>query len=296
MIKLLNDSKKIREYQRIFRKVGSYFPVSANNYAVIAGIKTLTKTEINPANKYLFKKIFELFGVYVSFGEVKSNSKIGVYLSKDKGLAEYYSKEDPEHKSETLKYFYKFSEALSYPSCCIKDYFSFFKTKKKESIKKLIEKLNESIKSPFCNWLLYPHNLSLSFHQPCTCSCKKTIEYNKNILYFIKKINPVYAFNISYWLNKPILLWLDQSQNIQSFHDNRFQITFEGTYSKKCINFDRYLLFNGLVSKKNSNKPSQKFIISLSKTKQLKIDKNLIQTSPDIIEKRNIFSGVIVRF
>ncbi|MBN2112451.1 hypothetical protein JW707_05125 [Candidatus Woesearchaeota archaeon] len=293
------SEQQLKKYKKIHDKVISFFPISANSYAVISGIKNLAKMHVHKENKEKFAKIFKLFDVHVSFGKGRG-LLLPAYISKDKELAEYYSLNDPENKYEkqTEKEMLDFAKALGYPLCCINDQASLIKKNKEEAHEHLLKKL-KGIKSCYCNWLLYPHNLSLSFHQPCSFGCEKTIKYNKEILAFIEKINQPFADKISGWLSKPILLWFDCSHGIRLFHDTRFQITFNNYFSAGTVKFSKCLQFGGNGTGKNLNMPSEKFRKTLLITKKLTLSKDSISipnASQDIIEKRDKFSGILIEF
>jgi len=228
-----------------------------------------------------------------------------VYISKDKRLAQKCANEDPEYAGSGdlsgLKYF---SKSLGYPECCIDSYINLglgnlSGEKKKEVIFKKITRNNK----PFLlNNFLYGMGMSLSFYEPCSYGCKYALSYNKKIMEAVRKEDPLFAARIREYLQLPMLIWLNVSENSSAndFFHNRIQLLFKGSlkrqntiYYEKAALYRKFPRCNPTFDEGQLEEASLGNICKVYKDRVMIFDRN---TAVKEIKVDNKYHAVIVKF
>lgn len=121
----------------------------------------------------------------------------------------------------------KISWCLGYPKCCVRAHI-----KDDISMEKYFSSIPKKTSFVFNNFLNPVSNFYLSFHSPCSFSCKETARYNQLIFSAISNENPEFARLLKYYLSKPVLVFGSKT-SFNDFWNSRFVIIFDGKISKK---------------------------------------------------------------
>jgi|GEM_PF-2401773 len=251
--------------------------------AVKNDLKPMARFECVDIREFLFfKKLCKKSGIYAELSKKKilsprfgskaekndpknglvtpgdpASGTLYVYASKNRELALYYSEFDPELTISRLSRLavVKFAKSLGYPTCCIDNYLD-------QTVKKFEQNFSflQSYSFYSNNFLRNVSNYYLSFHNPCSGKCQRTIQYNRQILDCINHEIPIFARRIKNVLTRPLLIFVPKS----SFnYDKRIVILFDGPLS---IDGNKISYSNCYILKSSSFNDSiaNEFIFDLS--------------------------------
>jgi len=225
---------------------------SADLIAVKAGLKKSTRVEclnmndFNKKNKDFKKhKLIAIPSDRVLFG------KFNVYISKLKRHAFEARKCDPSYKiikerrsfNDVVDEVEKFSRLISYPDCCINQYIESTLQSEDLISNKTFSKIPKRIPFVFNNILNGVSNVFISFHVPCSFSCKKTFSYNTKIFNTVKKSSPSFSQDMENLLKRPYLVLLQPHLSAYASWDLRKGFIFEGKIKKNELVYSKALYF-----------------------------------------------------
>lgn len=237
---------------------------SADLIAVKAGLKKSTRVECFNMDDFKIKnKDFKKHNLIAVPSDEILFEKFNVYISKLKRYALEAKKCDPSYKivkenksfNEVVGLVRKFSQLISYPKCCIDQYVeSTFRSQNLSSNKTFL-KIPNRIPFVFNNMLNGVSNIFISFHVPCSFSCKNTLVYNQEIFNAIKKLSPSFAQEIEKLLKRPYLIFLQPQLSAYASWDMRKGFMFKGKVKKNELVYSEALYFktNYPDYKKNKN-------------------------------------------
>lgn len=296
--------------------------------AVKKGIKPISQLSCDSKEEYnRMKKAAERIGLYLTADRHiirQSNSKkhypndprngllpfkgdvdgtLYLYLSKDEKLAKWAGMNNPETdpswpkipKEKTRA----FAEVLGYPDCCIDH---FLRTADDIS----------SVKHPFFGELMnrpkdyrlnYFHKGNsdnyLSFHIPCSFTCRRSVRYNGSILDAIGEEMPGFAEKIKTALKMPLILWFKSGVPVAYNRDKGIGYFFDGKVKGNSLEYGRAYMLKDIYNHLNSKHESVEPLIMRS---------DCIYTDDDwirfmrgkkhiaTIKKKDALNGILVSF
>lgn len=243
---------------------GDFVLSSADLIAVKAGPKKSTRVECLDMNDFKKKnKDFKRHKLVAVPSDKVLFGKFNVYISKLKRYALEARKCDPSYKiikeqktfNDVADDVEKFSRLISYPDCCINQYIESTLQGENLASNKTFSKIPKRIPFVFNSILNGVSNVFISFHVPCSFSCKKTLAYNTKIFNAIKKLSPSFAQEIEKLLKHQYLIFLQPQLSAYASWDLRKGFIFKGKMKKNELVYSEALYFktNYPDYKKNKN-------------------------------------------
>jgi len=167
----------------------------------------------------------------------KTNIEYNVYISKNSKLIRQAKKILSRAFILNIGYSHKdLGLLLGYPSCCVE--------RPSPNRKEIIPSIKPYIsnKIPFCNnnfLVSSGSNCYLGSHMPCSYSCQRTTQLNKNKLAMLKKETPSYYQFLKKFLKKPQLLWINNPQPGFGPLDTLKSIVFDGYLKNKTLKYKK---------------------------------------------------------
>jgi hypothetical protein len=230
-----------------------YVLSSPDLIAVKHGLKKTTRIQCN--NEAEYERIMKDFRKH-SLKTVISDKKLfgnhNIYISAKKAWAEKAKEVDPSYKiiaenysfNDALPWVREYSELLSYPECCVSEYIENTLANRGIPDIKAFCKIPEKIDFRMNNCLNGFSNFYLSFHFPCSWSCRATLKYQSNIFKAIKEESPEYAVQIEKNLKHPFLIFLPPDRNsAYNVWDRREGIVFAGKTSGDTLRYNDCYFF-----------------------------------------------------
>ena len=296
--------------------------------AVKKGIKPLAQLSCNSREEYgQMKKAAERMGLFLAadrhvIGQSKSkkyypndprngllpfkgdvDGTLYLYLSKDEKLAKWAVMNNPETDSSWPKIPREktraFAEKLGYPGCCIDNFFQT--ADDRSSVKRLF--FTELMNRQKDYRLNYFHKGNsdnyLSFHIPCSFTCRKSVKYNGSILDAISEEMPGFAEKIKSTLRMPLLLWFKPDMPLACNRDKGIGYFFDGQLTGEMLKYSRAYRLKDIYYHMNNEHEHAAPLIEESDclnadNKEIRFMKggNLIAT----IKKENALDGILVSF
>lgn len=223
----------------------------ADLIAVKNGLKNVFRGQISQEQDRLeYKEACEKWGLRMVVSEEKLLGSYNIYISSSKAAAAEARDIDPSFKiikekkdfTEVLKEFRRFSELLSYPPCCVEHYLESVMSSVTLERAEMFNKLPAKISFLMNGFLNGVSNHYLSFHLPCSFSCRATLNYHKKILASVKKDSPDFYRELVGYLKNPLLIFLDSSlSNLYVSWDQRQGFMLDGQAAKGQIVYKRAL-------------------------------------------------------
>jgi hypothetical protein len=243
---------------------GDYVLSSSDLIAVKAGLKKSTRVECLNIDDFKIKnKDFKKHNLIAVSSSDVLFGKFNVYISKLKRYALEAKECDPSYKiiknkksfNDVVEDVERFSELISYPPCCINQYVKSTLQGENLNFNKTFLRIPNRIPFVFNNMLNGVSNIFISFHVPCSFSCKNTLDYNQKIFNAIKKISPSFAQEIEKLLRRPYLIFLQPQLSAYASWDMRKGFMFKGEVKKNELVYSESLYFktNYPDYKKNKN-------------------------------------------
>ncbi|KKS26096.1 MAG: hypothetical protein UU87_C0003G0016 [Parcubacteria group bacterium GW2011_GWA2_42_11] len=232
---------------------GNMVSSSTDLIAVKYGLKKATRIQCRDlAEAKKLSAEFTGHGLFTACSREKLFDHYNLYISRQKKYANLARDIDPSYQiiiqkksfNEIEKTIAKFGWLLSYPDCCVRKYQD--NTSKKIGLDKAtaFNRIPRRINFVFNNFLNGVANYYLSFHLPCSFTCKKTLAQNDKIFNAVKKESPEFARRIHRYLARPYLLFLDPSSpNIHVAWDKRWGLFFEGQTDGHRLNYSGCSIF-----------------------------------------------------
>lgn len=282
-------------FQKIENFSGDGFIASSSDLiAVKYGIKKVARMECDDLKGFKkIKKDFNENSLKVICSDEKLFDKFNIYISKSEKLADKARRVDPSFKiinhhkqfTDVLDDIYQFSELMSYPQCCIKEYIKNVLDNNKVSTAKIFLKPPKKISFLLNNILNGVSNHYLSFHLPCSFACQKTLDYQRKIFNKIKQVSPAFAKEIKNYLKRPYLIFLNPSlSNIYVSWDKRKGFIFDGSVKGNSLIYSRAVYFQTNYPDYQNVKLAKEFNLLMNKIKQgnkIIFEKNNFQTYRD---------------
>jgi hypothetical protein len=243
---------------------GDFVLSSADLIAAKAGLKKSTRVECFNMDDFKIKnKDFKKHNLIAISSDEILFGKFNVYISKLKRYALEAKKCDPSYKiiknkksfNDVVEDVGRFSELIGYPSCCINQYVESALQSENLASNKTFLKIPKRISFVFNNILNGVSNIFISFHVPCSFSCKKTLAHNQKIFNAIKKLSPSFAQEIEKLLKRPYLIFLQPQLSAYASWDMRKGFMFRGKVKKNELVYSETFYFktNYPDYKKNKN-------------------------------------------
>jgi hypothetical protein len=306
------------------RKYGIFCGSLPDIIAVMAGIKPLTRLSFFAKGESYsrFIKFVEKHGLLAQESQYRQNAdfegkkKISlknnnrdilrhIYLSKSMKTLDFYRFADPDlclgennrPPKNILAPLQKFSNDLGYPDCCTKIYLKNGQRKKIYSYSRSAR----GNRAPFYmnNFLHSISNYYLSFHSPCSFTCKKTKAYNKKIFDAIRELEPEFAARMRQVLTMPMIIWFNKSDFP---FDDRIVVLFDGFYKDGAISYSKcFILRTSYPNNKSFSKEIGQDLIFLKDGDKIKNAEHEIYVYKrkkliHIVKRRHAFDGLLFRF
>lgn len=217
---------------------GDHVLSSSDMIAVKSGIKKTTRIECASFGYFKeIKKSLDKHKLKYVFSDKKVFGKYNVYIALSQKTARQAKDVDPTYKifidnlsfNDSLEYVYQYSDFLSYPVCCVKEYVKNILGQKQiqniRTIKELPDKLNFYLNNSLNGF----SNYYISFHLPCSFLCENNLKHQKDIYEAIKIENPVFAEKMKQTLSNPFLMFLEKNlDSAYAVWDRRQGFIFDG--------------------------------------------------------------------
>ncbi|MDD2753133.1 MAG: DUF483 domain-containing protein [Candidatus Portnoybacteria bacterium] len=222
---------------------------SVDLIAVKNGLKKVFRGEISKEEDLaLYREVCKKWGLKMAVSDKKLLGRHNIYFSLDAKSAKKAKRVDPSFKiiiekkdfGQALKEVKEFSRLLGYPACCVDRYIenvTHSVTAAQSPIFKEIPPKIDFLMNSFLNGI---SNHYLSFHLPCSFSCKSTLAYHKKIMACVKKDSPEFYRELVGLLKRPLLIFLDPvGENIYNSWDRRQGFLFDGKAGRGGLFYER---------------------------------------------------------
>jgi len=215
--------------------------------AVKADIKPVARLSCTKEFYPHVKKVFEAENLKVEISEKPFGSQYYVYLSKSDKLAQEAKKCDNSFNYQNMSgeelsaSVEKFGIILGYPKCCAKFLAGNMNLYGKQAGDKL--KPHEPISFLLNNLLNGFSNHYLSFHQPCSYNCSKSLEYLEKIYNVIANEEPKFRDELDRYLKGPYLVIFNLNLSLNVAWERRSGFCFDGRVKNNTIDYKDFAYF-----------------------------------------------------